>query len=589
MWLALNVFYIITFKSYSWLSLAVEMDASMERFVAWISAWRDCRRGGDLPGCGRPRVGPCHVVEQAADGKHDAAADRQIEPHARRGEPGNREEATRPDDDDGDPDDAGRDRAVPAETRRQHDQRGDGSKHQREGASGVEAPDDDRRPHGADVDGRSHPRHDRTDAGEDGPDEGDDRRSGEVGLDVHSGRSHNATIALAVDPLESLASVAENASLFALGATPGGMRVREGAVEIEAPEQAEAGVGEDVFYNPVQELNRDVTVAVLRACADREPRAESYCDATAATGIRGVRAAAEGWQVTCCDTDPDAAALCEDNLARNGLEGRVLERDANAVLHEDYFDVVDVDPFGSPVPFADAAIQGTRDLLCVTATDTAPLCGAHFESGVRRYSTVPRNTEYHAEMGVRVLLSALVRTAARYDVAATPILTHATKHYVRTYLELEGSASAANAAIDALGHIYHCEHCLRRETERDLVADPPAECPNCGHGIQTAGPMWLGPTHDAGFVAAVREGVSEEMGTAERARDLLATLEGELAVPTHYDQHRLCKRWGRPATAMAEFLDSLRAAGYDASRTHYGGTTFKTPASVSEIEAATGE
>jgi len=365
------------------------------------------------------------------------------------------------------------------------------------------------------------------------------------------------------------------------------VRVREGGVEIQVPEQDGEGVGDEVFYNPVQELNRDVTVAALRAYGDREPRAETYLDATAASGIRGVRAAADGWTVTCSDTDPSAVTLCEANLARNGLEARVLGRDANAVLHEEYFDVVDVDPFGTPIPFADAAFQGTRNLLCVTATDTAPLCGAHFESGVRRYSAVPVNTEYHAEMGVRVLLSALVRTAARYDVAATPLVTHATNHYVRTYLELDRGASDANAAIDRLGYVHHCEHCLRRDTDPGLVADPPGECPACGHGVRTAGPVWLGPTHDNAFVAGVRGAVSDGMGTADRVRDLLTTLEAELAVPTHYDQHRLCKRWGRPARAMEGFLEDLRAAGHDASRTHYGGTTFKTTASVPEIRAAT--
>jgi tRNA (guanine26-N2/guanine27-N2)-dimethyltransferase len=365
------------------------------------------------------------------------------------------------------------------------------------------------------------------------------------------------------------------------------VRVREGGVEIQVPEQDGEGVGDEVFYNPVQELNRDVTVAALRAYGDREPRAETYLDATAASGIRGVRAAADGWTVTCSDTDPSAVTLCEANLARNGLEARVLGRDANAVLHEEYFDVVDVDPFGTPIPFADAAFQGTRNLLCVTATDTAPLCGAHFESGVRRYSAVPVNTEYHAEMGVRVLLSALVRTAARYDVAATPLVTHATNHYVRTYLELDRGASDANAAIDRLGYVHHCEHCLRRDTDPGLVADPPGECPACGHGVRTAGPVWLGPTHDNAFVAGVRGAVSDGMGTADRVRDLLTTLEAELVVPTHYDQHRLCKRWGRPARAMEGFLEDLRAAGHDASRTHYGGTTFKTTASVPEIRAAT--
>jgi tRNA (guanine26-N2/guanine27-N2)-dimethyltransferase len=367
------------------------------------------------------------------------------------------------------------------------------------------------------------------------------------------------------------------------------MRVQEGAVEIEVPEQADEGTGDGVFYNPIQELNRDLTVAALRAYREREDRARTYLDATAASGVRGVRAAADGWDVTCADVDPDAVALCEDNLARNDLSGEVRHRDANPLLHEEYFDVVDLDPFGTPIPFVDAAFQGTRNLLCVTATDTAPLCGAHFESGVRSYSAVPRNTEYHAEMGVRILLSALVRTGARYDIAPVPLVTHATKHYVRTYLELDRGATEANAAVDDLGHIYHCEHCLYRETEKGLIADPPASCPECDHGIQTAGPVWLGPTHDEAFVGQVRGAVTEEMGTAQEARDLLSTLEGELHEPTHYDQHRLAKRWNRSASAMDEFLGKLRDAGYAASRTHYGGTTFKTPASVPEIREATGE
>ncbi|PSP27580.1 tRNA (guanine(10)-N(2))-dimethyltransferase [Halobacteriales archaeon QH_2_65_14] len=366
------------------------------------------------------------------------------------------------------------------------------------------------------------------------------------------------------------------------------MHVREGNVELAVPEQEE-GAGSEVFFNPVQELNRDVTVAVLRAYREREPRAETYLDAMTASGVRGVRAAADGWGVTCCDFDSDAVELCRENLARNGLDATVVNRDVNALLHEDYFDVVDLDPFGSPIPFADAAFQGTRNLLCVTATDTAPLCGAHFKSGVRRYSAVPRNTEYHAEMGVRILLSALVRTGARYDIAPRPLVTHATKHYVRTYLELDRGATEANAAVDELGHIHHCEHCLYRDSEAGLIADPPSACPNCGHGVQTAGPVWLGATCEASFVEAVADAVSDDFGTADRARDLLATLAAELDTPTHYDQHRLCKRWGRPATSMETFLDAVREGGYPVSRTHYGGTTFKTTAPVAEIRELTGD
>jgi tRNA (guanine26-N2/guanine27-N2)-dimethyltransferase len=366
------------------------------------------------------------------------------------------------------------------------------------------------------------------------------------------------------------------------------MRVHEGGVDLEVPEQPAEGAGDVVFFNPVQELNRDLTVAALRAYRERNPDADTYCDATTATGVRGVRAAADGWTVTCCDVDPDATTLAGKNLARNDLDGETVTRDANVVLHERTFDIVDIDPFGTPVPFADAAFRGTGELLCVTATDLAPLCGAHFNSGVRSYSAIPRNTEYHGEMGVRILLSTLARTAARYDVAVDPLCTHASAHYVRTYLALDRGAQVADATLDSVGHIYHCPACLWRGAEHGLTADPPDGCDNCGDPVETAGPVWLDRTADSDFLDATAASVPDGFGTAEEARDLLETLADELATPTHYDQHRLCKLWSRPATAMDDFLDDLRAAGHDASRTHYGGTTFKTTASVGAIRTVTG-
>ncbi|MFB6071242.1 MAG: tRNA (guanine(26)-N(2))-dimethyltransferase [Halanaeroarchaeum sp.] len=367
------------------------------------------------------------------------------------------------------------------------------------------------------------------------------------------------------------------------------MEVTEGRVTVEVPEQSGDERTDAVFFNPDQQLNRDLTVAALRAVRERESRADAYFDATAASGIRGVRAAADGWDVTLADVDADAVELARRNLAANDLAGEVVHRDANAVLHdrERVFDVTDLDPFGSPIPFADAAFANTRDLVAATATDTAPLCGAHFASGKRRYSAVPRNTEYHPEMGLRILLSALARTAARYDVGVTPVFSHVTDHYARTYLALSHRASDANASIEALGHVYHCPECLHREHEYGLTADPPAACPVCGsEQVLTAGPVWLGRTHDPSFVEAVREGLDPAVGTADHAERLLDRLSAELAVPMHFDQHRLYKRWSEPAIGMDEFLDALRDAGFEASRTHYGGTTFKTTARVDEIQAA---
>ena len=396
------------------------------------------------------------------------------------------------------------------------------------------------------------------------------------------------------------------------------MRVSEGDVTVEAPDPRDGsseGAGDAVFFNPEMELNRDVTVAVLRAYAERtdagaanssraggetngaanvenaeysgDDRTLSYLDAMSATGVRAARAAKSGYDVTAADVDPEAVELARENLALNDLPGEALQSDANVLMHSERFDVVDLDPFGTPMPFADAAVAGTRKLLCVTATDTAPLCGAHFDSGVRKYDTVPRNTDFHREMGLRVLIGAMGRVAARRDVAIEPICSHATRHYARTYLELTHKATAADKALQWLGFVYHCEDCLYREHEFGRIAHPPEDCPNCGSArCSAAGPIWLGPVADSAFVENVADEIRPNMGEWQRASRLLSTLAVELDTPTHYDQHRLCKQWGAPANKLETFLDDLRAAGYEASPAHYGGTCFKTDADVAEIHEA---
>jgi tRNA (guanine26-N2/guanine27-N2)-dimethyltransferase len=409
--------------------------------------------------------------------------------------------------------------------------------------------------------------------------------------------------------------------------------VTEGGVTVavdEVRDGASEGHGAGVFYNPTQEFNRDLTVAVLRAHRERRGRGDghpgdrtpTYLDAMTASGIRGVRAAAAGYDVTCTDTDPDAVALARANFARNDLAGTVHRRDVRACCYDEPgFDVVDLDPYGSPIPFADAALSTARELVAVTATDTAPLCGAHFAAGVRRYSTVPRNTEYHPEMGLRVLLSALVRTAARYDVAARPVCSHVTRHYARTYLAVDRGAGRADDLVDDLGYVHHCEDCLHREAERDLIAHPPVAtawdaggdagsdpvpdrepgpdpdaapddvaCPACGSKrVLTAGPLYLGPVRDREFVADVAAAVTDDLATADDVRDVADRLNAELDTPTHYDQHRLCKLWGRPASGIDDFVGALRDAGHEASRAHYHGTAIKSTATVAEMRAATAD
>ena len=78
-----------------------------------------------------------------------------------------------------------------------------------------------------------------------------------------------------------------------------------------------------------------------------------------------------------------------------------------------------------------------------------------------------------------------------------------------------GLVAGVAQSVDELGYVDHCEHCLYREATRGLIADPLEACPNCDHGIQTGGPIWLGPTRDVAFTEAVREYMPDHDVTKE--------------------------------------------------------------------------
>lgn len=152
---------------------------------------------------------------------------------------------------------------------------------------------------------------------------------------------------------------------------------REGAIVFEA---------NGAFYNPKMMLCRDIGVAMTSALGIDE-----YLDALSASGIRGMRVAREVGteRVTLNDFDPRAVQLMQRNVARNDLDCMITDKDANVLMHQEHFQAIDLDPFGSPSPYLSAASRSARSYLFITATDTAPLCGAHLKSGIRKYMARP--------------------------------------------------------------------------------------------------------------------------------------------------------------------------------------------------------
>ncbi|KAF7803101.1 putative tRNA (guanine(26)-N(2))-dimethyltransferase 2 isoform X1 [Senna tora] len=79
------------------------------------------------------------------------------------------------------------------------------------------------------------------------------------------------------------------------------------------------------------------------------------------------------------------------------------------LTHPKEFDVVDLDPYGSPSVFLDSAVQSVVDggLLMCTATDMAVLCGGNGEVCYSKYGSYPLRGKYCHEMALRILLASI--------------------------------------------------------------------------------------------------------------------------------------------------------------------------------------
>ncbi|MDH7592893.1 MAG: tRNA (guanine(10)-N(2))-dimethyltransferase [Methanomicrobiales archaeon] len=360
-------------------------------------------------------------------------------------------------------------------------------------------------------------------------------------------------------------------------------RVREGSTSFLVPV---AGGGSDaapqkapIFYNPSTELNRDATILLLSVIQPSD-----YVDAMGASGVRGLRAAKEsGLKVLINDHNPLAAKLIDENARSLGIACEITRLDVNALLSSRHFDAVDLDPFGSPAPFADSAIRAARRFLFVTATDTAPLCGAHLKAGMRRYFSSSMNTEYHAEVGIRNLLGFVAREALKYDRGIEPLFCFAKRHYVRLHLRLQPGVRAAERTMERFGYILQCPGCPSRE-EASGILPPCRRCPHCGGEMRPIGPLWLGGMQDRSILEAMGSRLGGmRLGTARELSRLLALCRGELDLSYHFDYHNLARYANRTPPPAEVLLDRLMTMGFKVCRTHYSGTAIKTDAPFEEI------
>jgi len=340
----------------------------------------------------------------------------------------------------------------------------------------------------------------------------------------------------------------------------------EGRAKFYASPQQQASAKTPVFYNPVMKLNRDIAVYVAGRLKPKQ-----ICLGMEASGVRAIRFALEASLsgITANDASPVAVEAMKKNIELNNAEDAisVQNKDIKKLLSEgEAYDYIDIDPFGTPVYYAEPAIQALSEngVLAVTATDTSCLCGRFVKACIKKYSSRPLDNEFCKETGLRILIWKMQELGSKHGRALFPVFGHSSNHYIRAYMQACNNKGAVEQMKAQQGFILYCHKCLGR---RVSVA-PEGHC--CGADMDYAGPLWLGSIWDESLV----DGFTLIRHIAE---------ESAINVPWHFDTHKIAKMLAVPAVRHDVLIDSLHAKGFKASRTHFKPEGVKTDAMISDF------
>ncbi|ESO87614.1 hypothetical protein LOTGIDRAFT_127570 [Lottia gigantea] len=399
--------------------------------------------------------------------------------------------------------------------------------------------------------------------------------------------------------------------------------------------KAEAFQPKNVFYNPVQEFNRDITIAVINEFAKEtiqnknckkvendvdqanvELKVGVKCDngikileGLSASGLRSMRFGLEiagVKEIVTNDVSKWAVDIIDKNIEHNKLQHLVMSNlgDASMLLYqnktEKSFDVVDLDPYGSPAQFLDAAVQAVRDggLLCVTATDMAVLCGNAGEKCAATYGAMSVRMKCCHEEALRILLQCIETHANRYSRYIEPVISLSVDFYVRVFVKIHTGAKKVKESVTKKSMFYHCVGCgtvtlqklgIKEPTEGNNFKFLPAHgppvgssCDHCNSRHVIGGPVWSDPIHSIDFIDRVLTSVStnlQYLNTSKRISGLLTVAKEELQdIPFYYVLDDLCSTVHCSPLSLEKFNSAILNAGHKVSLSHAARNSKKTDA-----------
>ncbi len=346
-------------------------------------------------------------------------------------------------------------------------------------------------------------------------------------------------------------------------------KIKEGKAEVFVFEGEKISSELPVFYNPFMKVNRDFSTALVKVYRDEIKKPVRLLDGFSASGIAGIRYGLESLreedEIVFNDKNPKAIELIEKNIELNKIKQKyqIRNQDVKKLLLEEKFDIIDIDPFGTPSPFIElAAISSKKNsLVLITSTDTAPLEGTYPLSCFRKYGIKSFRTHFSKELGIRILITAIIRDFAKHEKAFVPIFSLSHRHFFRVAGIVKSKGEIKNL-LNNFGYLSYCEKCGR------WYLDIEKQC-KCGKKTKITGPLYLGNLWDENFV--------EKLEVEETKILNIIKEESKINIPFYYNTHKIYKG---NVPKVEDIIERLRKEGYVASRTHFDPNGIRTNAEL---------
>ena len=388
------------------------------------------------------------------------------------------------------------------------------------------------------------------------------------------------------------------------------------------------------FYNNAQELNRDLTVISIATYFSftkfrKEKELKTFNDykfniiePLSATGLRCIRYYAELPNdkiglIYSNDMDPKAVECINLNMEKNKVDEnkfKVFTSDAAQLMYQNphFFDVVDLDPYGTAIPFIDSCIHCAKNgaLLCITFTDMPVLCGNYPETTLYKYGSIPYKVPFCHEMAIRIALYSISSAASKYKKVIKPLFSYNAEFYIRLFLVIKDSPEDCKMNPFKYGYMFHCRECqnrniypMARKQENKFkngkpnsfvkfnnLIYPSEQCNCCGGNMCMSGPFWIDNIFDEDWIKELQKNLENKdfayLNFNSRIQNICKGILNELPLNDqifNMDYSQFSRDVNLSSFKLAIFQGAIENLGYKFAQSYYDPNLFKTDCPIDVI------